>query len=411
MAIDLTVKYPGQISTGDPTGYPYGKAQNETVEGDGTGTPWEQFLVQDFTGFLQALLVGGRLTPSGTPDKVGASQYLDALKQLLQPLAVLSWDQHQFFGQNMLPIDAVSNARVTISPNAYNLAADQLMSTADGGCTWAPSAGSLTPTGVVFLTCAISPAGKAIATGSKGGGTDIQTSAGQADFPQGSWTAITPPGTPVTLQCSLYDPVNSRFIVIGKTASAPYIATCEHADLTTWTQRTVPGSITGSKDALSLVQLGTTIVATWADQTKSAYSIDGGVTWIASTTTLTSGQYRVVAGEKKFVAVRKNGTEVYNSSDGITWTAQAALVRVPGQDFERWGLKFLGGVYILSPASRTRFYYSLNDGASWTEVAEQNYAWVSFCVIRNRLLQFRYLTNGGNIDVYVERSMPTALPT
>lgn len=81
MALDYRTTYGIQVLSGDP-GYPYGKARNVTVSGDGTGTPWEQSLVNDWFGFLQSLLSASSATPSGTPDAVGASQYLDGVKFL-----------------------------------------------------------------------------------------------------------------------------------------------------------------------------------------------------------------------------------------------------------------------------------------------------------------------------------------
>ncbi len=83
MALKPSARYPGQLDTSDATGYPHGKAQNVVVEGDGVGTPFEKDLVNDILGFQQALLVGAAITPSNVPDKVGASQYLDALRALL----------------------------------------------------------------------------------------------------------------------------------------------------------------------------------------------------------------------------------------------------------------------------------------------------------------------------------------
>jgi hypothetical protein len=78
MALDLTVTYFGQVTSGD-AGYPFGKAKNVVVPGDGGGTPWEQQLVNDWFGFFQGLLDGASITPSGIPDTVLASDYLDAL--------------------------------------------------------------------------------------------------------------------------------------------------------------------------------------------------------------------------------------------------------------------------------------------------------------------------------------------
>jgi hypothetical protein len=79
MALIPSSSYSGQVSTSDPA-YPLGKAQNEAVAGDGTGTPLERDWINDVWGFLQAILDAGAVTASGTPDKVGASQYLAALQ-------------------------------------------------------------------------------------------------------------------------------------------------------------------------------------------------------------------------------------------------------------------------------------------------------------------------------------------
>lgn len=78
MALDYRIVYGIQVLSGQP-GYPYGKARNVTVTGDGTGTPWEAQLVNDLFGFLQALLVNASITPSGSPDSALASDYFSAL--------------------------------------------------------------------------------------------------------------------------------------------------------------------------------------------------------------------------------------------------------------------------------------------------------------------------------------------
>jgi hypothetical protein len=78
MAIIPQVLYAGQTISGDAE-YPLGKARNITTTGDGTGTPLEKDWVNDLWGFLQALLDAAGIEASGNPDKLGASQYLDAL--------------------------------------------------------------------------------------------------------------------------------------------------------------------------------------------------------------------------------------------------------------------------------------------------------------------------------------------
>jgi hypothetical protein len=82
MAIVPSSKYTGQIDTSDAN-YPQGKAQNVATAGDGTGTPLEKDWVNDIWGFLQALLDSANITPSGSPDKVGTSDYLDAINTRL----------------------------------------------------------------------------------------------------------------------------------------------------------------------------------------------------------------------------------------------------------------------------------------------------------------------------------------
>ncbi len=81
MAINPESQYPGKINPSDAS-YPYGSARNITLPSDGTGTPWEAALVNDQFGFQQALLSSASVVPSGTPDNVIASQYVEALRKI-----------------------------------------------------------------------------------------------------------------------------------------------------------------------------------------------------------------------------------------------------------------------------------------------------------------------------------------
>lgn len=78
MAINPETQYPGKIAPSSAA-YPYGQARNITVPGDGTGTPWEAAIVNDLLGWQQALLSAAGIVPSGSPDEVGASEYLAAM--------------------------------------------------------------------------------------------------------------------------------------------------------------------------------------------------------------------------------------------------------------------------------------------------------------------------------------------
>ena len=78
MATNPETLYVGKIKPSSAD-YPYGEAQDITLPSDGTGTPWKASFVNDLFGFQQALLSDAGVVPSGTPDKVGASQYLQSL--------------------------------------------------------------------------------------------------------------------------------------------------------------------------------------------------------------------------------------------------------------------------------------------------------------------------------------------
>jgi hypothetical protein len=80
MGINPYSRYPTKTNAPDAD-YPYGSARNITTPGDGTGTPWEQAVVNDLWGWMQNLLYQAGISPSGNPDKKGTSQYYDAIRR------------------------------------------------------------------------------------------------------------------------------------------------------------------------------------------------------------------------------------------------------------------------------------------------------------------------------------------
>lgn len=79
--LNYITRYTGQVASGDPN-YPYGRAQNVVVEGDGNGTPLEEDLVNDIFGLQQAVLAAGGVAPSGVPETALTSDFLKALYRL-----------------------------------------------------------------------------------------------------------------------------------------------------------------------------------------------------------------------------------------------------------------------------------------------------------------------------------------
>lgn len=145
MAINPAAEYPGQIITGLP-GFPYGKAVNVAVSGDGTGTPLEAKWLSDLFGFLQSLLVAATIVPSGSPDEVGASDYKNALDALYPAIGRMTTAETD--------INALEASRVTGPASATDEAFARFDSTTgkliQNGVVKATDAGAVT--GVSSLT-------------------------------------------------------------------------------------------------------------------------------------------------------------------------------------------------------------------------------------------------------------------
>ncbi len=87
MAITLSGTYPaGRIDSTDLVGYPGSTFKNETAPGADDGTPNDREWAKDWNGFFQDLLDRASIAASGTPDKVGTSDYSDAMDALYQQL-------------------------------------------------------------------------------------------------------------------------------------------------------------------------------------------------------------------------------------------------------------------------------------------------------------------------------------
>lgn len=82
MALKLDERYPGRA---DPASvdYPQGSFKNRTSPTAKDGTYLEKDWANDQQGFLQSLLKSVGVVANGVVDKVGASQYFDALTQLI----------------------------------------------------------------------------------------------------------------------------------------------------------------------------------------------------------------------------------------------------------------------------------------------------------------------------------------
>lgn len=82
MALKLDERYPGRANP-PSLDYPQGSFKNRTSPDAKDGTYLEQDWANDQQGFFQSLIYKAGMVASGLVDKVGASQYYDALMRLI----------------------------------------------------------------------------------------------------------------------------------------------------------------------------------------------------------------------------------------------------------------------------------------------------------------------------------------
>jgi len=82
MALELDSRYPGRFNPGDAD-YPQGSFKNRTAPGALDGSYLEQDWANDKEGFFQRLMAQAGLTANGEVDTALASQYYDALLQVI----------------------------------------------------------------------------------------------------------------------------------------------------------------------------------------------------------------------------------------------------------------------------------------------------------------------------------------
>lgn len=83
MAINLNDRYPGETNRPDEN-YPYGSFRDRTTPTSKDGTKLQQDWANDMFSFQWRLLEEAGMTPDGTVDTVGKSQYFDALIEVIK---------------------------------------------------------------------------------------------------------------------------------------------------------------------------------------------------------------------------------------------------------------------------------------------------------------------------------------
>lgn len=374
MAISPRTRYPGQITTTDPA-YPQGKAQNETTPNDGTGTPLEKDLVNDIFGFQQALLAAAAITPTGTPDKVGASQYLDGIRSVIAaavtPTQAKNWPERA-----SVPTSGVSNNSdvpiAWLSSGGYFGSSifcasgdDQYPYTSEDGILWTRRTSF---SGPFMLNSPV----KDLASGLVGGSVGFLASGtGNGNLAQSttggiSWT-LTGSGIVPTSSVLCYADSLSLWVAAGASG-----AISTSPDGTTWTTRTTPAAwILNSGGAKRVVWNGSLFVILPLNTYSKFLTSPDGVTWTERT--VTSATWTGLAYSPTdgiWMACATTTGAVWKSTNGTAWTDTGVSLGFTLNDLavnkSLWvaatSLGYLGGVA-----------WSIDQGATWNAVAVGNH--------------------------------------
>jgi len=89
MAIKIFEKFAPRANPADAD-YPYGSIKNESVPGAKDGTPLDAAWGNDYAGSDAELFAQAGIVPSGEPDKLGASQRVDAMRQMFSNVGTVA---------------------------------------------------------------------------------------------------------------------------------------------------------------------------------------------------------------------------------------------------------------------------------------------------------------------------------
>lgn len=370
MAIDPSASYTGQVDTSDPTGYPHGKAQNSASLGDGIGFPLEKDWINDLLGFEQALLVEVAATPSGTPDKAGSSQYLDAIKAVIRRernnAQVLNWPERAGFA-SLGSADGVMG--LGYAPDLGVGGGGLWVLQTSGLDVWSSEDGSLWTQRSAGLAGA-SFTNPWIAYGKINGvsGFLLSQNANPTVYYTSTdgitWNSITTSAVPPN-PVSAYSPSLGLWVMAGGTAGAVRTSTTALAN--TWTARTTPVAWqVASLGAKRIVWNGSLFVIIPLGPYGKCLTSPDGITWTERALPIVSTWNGLAYGAYDGIwMASSNSGAMATSADGLTWAgssfapAGVADLAVNGSVWAMPTLSAFGGGIV----------WSADKGATWHQAA------------------------------------------
>jgi hypothetical protein len=288
MALIPSARYPAQ--TDADAGYPQGKARNAVTFQDGSGTPLERDWVNDLWGFLQSLLANAGITPSGSPDQVGASQYLAGVQAVADASAQLALDRLDLGLMQLRQIDIANPfADTAASIGAARQSNGSLIVVKAGASDVhrfsesddSGHGGIGTVTSITSLVTDVAAApGRTVAIGTGGNRCCFSTNFG------GAWSAGSDLGA--TPDRIIYNSTHSRFMV----SFAAGVNVAQDVDAaSTWTNAAT--TLASAQGGLANFSNGDTLACglDGSSDVAMSRSTNGGASWAATNTVPNPGDY------------------------------------------------------------------------------------------------------------------------
>lgn len=384
MALIPSAQYPAQTDT-DPA-YPQGKARNAGSFQDGTGTPFEKAWLNDLWGFLQSLLANASIAPTGDPDEVGASQYLDGVTYIataVQRQRELSAHLASFSLVSLDVTPPTSLALAAVFDPAKNRTllikggggANGVHLVLDDGFGVAQS----TPSPTV-IDSAMDPISGVIAA------VGVGTFAAWSNNFGASWTTA---ATPPTARDSVdWDAVHGLFIA-GQTGQANVYTSPTGV---TWTSRALSGN---GQSRVVVNSAGIGLIGRGSGTTIAFDRSTNGTAWATSGTTLpdiaaaSSGFVGIAVLGATFFASARWGSQIrlHSSPDGLVWTQIATIANDAGSGNPwLWADESTGVLYSYHVANGAgELHCSLDGGVTWSDPATTRLAFTSLKAAGGRL--------------------------
>lgn len=119
MALKLNERYPGRFDN-PSSQYPQGSFKNRSAPGVLDGSYLEKDWANDKEGFFQSLLVMSGISANGQVDSVGASQYYQALAQIISNSSPTYPGEIAMFGRDTAPDGWLKANGAAVSRTTYS---------------------------------------------------------------------------------------------------------------------------------------------------------------------------------------------------------------------------------------------------------------------------------------------------